>query len=383
MNASSLRQLLLPLVPAYRAGLALREACLRSGREVIRHLPSPVVSIGNLSTGGTGKTPLTIALAQALLRRGVAVDVLSRGYGRRSALPLLVDPHGSAQQFGDEPLLIAREAGVPVYVAAERYEAGILAEREAMHGSVGQRLGPAKTAAANDEWALAPEEVLKGHGFSRAERSTKNEGALAPEGIHLLDDGFQHRQLARDLDIVIVNRRDWRDFLLPAGNLREPVEALRRAHVIAIPADEPALEIAIRNKLGFTGPIWRLRRKMDVPPIAGPLVAFCGIAHPRQFFAGLESAGLQIASRIAFRDHHKYVDHDLDCLRDAARSVNAVSFITTEKDLVRLSPIALSLTAVLPLHTAKLRIEIEDQPAAIDWLVAHLTSPEPNSPAPR
>jgi tetraacyldisaccharide 4'-kinase len=360
--AASLRQLLLPFVPVYRAGLALREVCLRSGREPIRQLTWPVVSIGNLSTGGTGKTPLAIAIAQALIRRGVYVDVLSRGYGRSSAHGMRVDPAGTAEHFGDEPLLIAREARVPVYVAAERYDAGLLAEQ--VHSHVPTALGKSAE--------------VSGHDFSRAVESTKNAGALAPEGnprLHILDDGFQHRQLARSVDIVLLNRHDWGDFLLPAGNLREPVEALRRAHAIAIPAEERPLEITLRNHLSFTGPIWKLRRQMDVPPIAGPVVAFCGIARPEQFFTGLESAGLHVASRIAFRDHHRYIQHDIDCLLDAARSVKASALIATDKDLVRLGPLAASLTATLSLETAKLRIEIEDEPAAIDWLIARFAAP--------
>jgi len=352
MSNSSLRHLLLPLTPVYRAGLALRDVCLRSGREPIRRLGWPVVSIGNLSTGGTGKTPLTVALARALSKPGIYVDVLSRGYGRHSAPPLLVDPDGTAEHYGDEPLLIARDAGVPVYVAAQRYDAGLLAEQEQAnlkgHDSVGQNFSPAQNGAKSEA------------------------GALAPVKIHLLDDGFQHRQLARTLDIVLLNRYDWRDFLLPAGNLREPVDALRRAHVVAIPEEEPGLGIALRNRLGFAGPIWKLRRQMDVPPVAGPVVAFCGIARPEQFFTGLETAGLHVASRIAFRDHHSYIYHDLDCLLDAARSVKASALITTDKDRIRLGPLASSLTAFVPLQTAKLRIEIEDEPAAIDWLLARI-----------
>ena len=120
-----------PLVPLYRLALTARELGLRSGLQPVRHLAWPVVSIGNLSTGGAGKTPLTIALAQALTRRGVHVDVLSRGYGRHSRAAARVDPNGSAEEYGDEPLEIARAAGVPVYVAAQRYEAGVLAERDA------------------------------------------------------------------------------------------------------------------------------------------------------------------------------------------------------------------------------------------------------------
>ncbi len=122
---------------------------------------------------------------------------------------------GTADEFGDEPLLIARETGVPVYVAGQRYEAGLLAE---------------------------------------AERS-----ADSRFGLHLLDDGFQHRQLHRDVDILLLDRRDWQDGLLPAGNLREPLKAVRRAAVIAIPADEPELEAELRA-WGWDGPVWRLHR---------------------------------------------------------------------------------------------------------------------------
>ncbi len=250
------RPLLLPLVPLYAAGLALREMRLERGWEPVRRLRYPVISIGNLSTGGSGKTPLVIALARLLTARGFRVDVLSRGYGRRSPLPLRVDLDGSAEQFGDEPLLIARAAGVPVYVAAERYEAGQLAEAED----------------ANDDQPR----------------------------VHLLDDGFQHRQLARDLDVLLLNREDWRDHLLPAGNLREPVSAAKRASVLAIPADDASLESELRA-WGWSGPVWRIRRRMDVPQVSGPVAAFCGIARPAQFFQGLESAGLRLVVKKAFR----------------------------------------------------------------------------------
>lgn len=315
---SSVRRLLLPLVPLYRLALALRELRLGSNLEPVRRLGFPVVSIGSLSAGGSGKTPLTIALANALARRGMQVDVLSRGYGRKSQASLRVDPNGSAEEFGDEPLLVAREARVPVYVAAQRYEAGLMAERS----------------------------------------------APSPLGLHLLDDGFQHRQLHRDIDILLLDGHDFRDELLPAGNLREPLSAIRRASVLAIPAKDPVLEAKLKGA-GWYGPIWRLRRRMNVPQIDGPVVAFCGIARSEQFFAGLESAGLQIASRIAFPDHHRYKEHDLDCIRDAARSIGATAVLTTEKDRVRLGKMGESL----PLKTARLRIEIEKEDEALDGLV--------------
>ena len=161
---SSARLWLLPLVPFYRLALGLREFRLRQGREAVRRLRFPVVSIGNLSAGGTGKTPLTIALAQSLSRRGVEVDVLSRGYGRVGRSAARVDSGGTDEEFGDEPLLIARSAKVPVYVGASRYEAGLLAE-----------------------------------------------SAPARPGLHLLDDGFQHRRLHRDLNILLLSRRDLED----------------------------------------------------------------------------------------------------------------------------------------------------------------------------
>ncbi|MGA7244789.1 MAG: tetraacyldisaccharide 4'-kinase [Terracidiphilus sp.] len=323
------RPMLLPLVPLYAAGLALRELRLSRGWEPIRRLRYPVISIGNLSTGGSGKTPLTITLARLLSDRGFQVDVLSRGYGRRSAVPLHVDLNGSADQFGDEPLLIAREAGVPVYVAAERYDAGIFAETDA----------------------------------------SKDERPL----VHILDDGFQHRQLQREIDILLVSRSDWYDHLLPAGNLRETLHAALRATVLAIPADDPNFEAELRT-WGWTGPVWHLHRRMEVPQVAGPVVAFCGIARPEQFFAGLESAGVKVADRLAFRDHFSYRTADLNDLIDVAtlpgRDVSAL--ITTEKDLIRLGPLVSVLPHDLPILTAHLAIKIENESAALEWLVGRL-----------
>jgi tetraacyldisaccharide 4'-kinase len=334
------RPLLWPLVPIYRVGLALRELQLRSGIKPIRRLRWPVISVGNLSTGGAGKTPLTIALAKALTARGLYVDVLSRGYGRRSTLPVLVDPAGKSEDFGDEPLLIAREAGVPVYVAAERYEAGLLAERSARVQS------------------KAPQDAEESHRLQ----------------AHIMDDGFQHRQLARDVDILLLSRRDLTDHLLPAGNLREELRAAQRAHVIAIPADEPDAEAEVKKR-GWKAQVWRLRRRIEIPKLDGPFAAFCGIARPEQFFQGLESAGVKLVARTPFPDHHIYTAADLAGLASAACNAGATALLTTEKDRVRLGALVSTLPASLPLQTAQLRIEIEDEPAAIDWLIDHLTVP--------
>jgi tetraacyldisaccharide 4'-kinase len=328
------RPWLWPLVPAYWLALALRNVQLRAGLKPVRRLRWPVVSVGNISAGGTGKTPLTIAMAKALAARGVQVDVLSRGYGRRSAVPIAVDPGGTAEEFGDEPLLIAHEAKVPVFVAAERYEAGLLAERDALSGV----------------------------------------------GLHLLDDGFQHRQLHRDVDILLLSSEDLGDHLLPAGNLREALHAAARADVIAIPEDEPEVAEWMKSR-GWKGTVWRVRRKMEVRPVkesqtGGAVVAFCGIARPEQFFEGLESAGLRVTARFAFADHHRYTAGDLERVASAAQQAGATTLLTTEKDRVRLGAMAASLPASLPLEAVPLRIEIENESEAVNWLIGRVRAAE-------
>jgi tetraacyldisaccharide 4'-kinase len=124
----------------------------------------------------------------------------------------------------------------------------------------------------------------------------------------------------------------------------------------------------------WNGPVWQLKRRMDVPSVAGPVVAFCGIARSDQFFAGLESRGLHVASRVAFADHHRYDQHDLDCLLGAARNINAVAFITTEKDRVRLGKLAASFPESSPLKTAQLIVEIDNENAAVSWIHERLSS---------
>ena len=336
------RKLLLPVVPAYRLALLLRELSLRTGIEPVNRLHFPVVSVGNLSAGGAGKTPLTIALAKALDARGLRVDVLSRGYGRRGQRPARVDPEGTANEFGDEPLLIARQTGVPVYVSGQRFGAGQLAE------------------------AFAPPDASFAHS----------------PAVHILDDGFQHRQLHRDVDILLLDHRDWlAEGLLPAGNLREPRKAALRATIIAIPAPDraPEFEAALR-KWGWQGPVWKLHRKMDVPVLNGPVVAFCGIARPEQFFAGLEAAGQRIADRIAFPDHHRFTTVNLKRIVGKARDTGATALITTEKDLVRLGTLSAFFPESLPLKVVHLHIEIEHGNEAIDLLVNLLETARPHTP---
>jgi tetraacyldisaccharide 4'-kinase len=335
------RPLLLPLVPVYAAGLALRELRLTRGWEPVRRLRHPVISIGNLSTGGSGKTPFVIALAQLLSSRGFQVDVLSRGYGRNGRSAMRVPPLGSADEFGDEPVLLARtttrgNVGLPVYVAEQRYAAGELAERD----------------------------------FDAMDNADRRRSA-----IHILDDGFQHRQLARQLDIVLLDRGDWEDRLLPAGNLREPRGALERADVVVIPSDETRLESELRDG-GFSNQIWRVRRCMTVPAMHGPVAAFCGIARPGQFFAGLRASGLTLSSETAFPDHYRYSQQDLVRLLHRAHSEGAVAIFTTAKDAVR-GPVleqgpARRIAEKVPFHVVGFHIEFEDESTIAEWLTARL-----------
>ncbi len=326
------RPWLLPLTPLYAAGAAIA-ARMKS----VQQLKWPVISVGNLSTGGSGKTPLTIELARLLSEAGVGVDILSRGYGRKSDGAMRVNPQGSAEEFGDEPLLMAQRTGLPVYVARQRYEAGLLAERE-LGGGSGVR-------------------------------------------VHLLDDGMQHRQLHRDVEIVSLSRHDWEDCLLPAGNLREPLKAIRRASVVAIAEDEPELERNILD-IGFQGLIWKLKRTMDVSATLArcgvksgePVAAFCGIARPEQFFNGIESVGVQLADKKAFPDHHVYTDAELDNIIDAARKTGAKALLTTEKDLARLGAQRQLLEAVLPVAAVRLRTEIQEADEALRWLLGKVGS---------
>ncbi len=376
MSDSSARRLLFPLIPVYRLALAFRELSLFWPVRRLRH---PVISIGNLSTGGSGKTPLTIALAWALERRGIRVDILSRGYGRTNTQSARVDEEGSAQEFGDEPLLIARETGAPVYVAPQRYEAGLLAEAEdEAERAAARSLPDEQPDDPGSALVLVKPELEASPLPPESPDTAPPEAPTPPYLIHLLDDGFQHRQLARDVDILLLNRHDWQDWLLPAGNLREPLEAARRASVLAIPANEPELEAAL-HVWGWSGPVWQLHRIMELPPVNGPVAAFCGIARPAQFFAGLEEAGIEIASRFAFPDHFPYTRAALDELCSSAQAAGARTLITTEKDLVRLGALTALLPKSMPLLAARLRIKIENQVEAIDWLIEQIKPTPPSS----
>jgi tetraacyldisaccharide 4'-kinase len=304
-----------PLVPLYAVGLALANTL----RPRPKSLTWPVLSLGSLSAGGAGKTPATIALAELLAANGWSPTILSRGYGRAAAnpnTPAEVNPFApnAAQTFGDEPTLLARRTGLPVWVCADRLTAGQAAEAQYSQ----QTFAPTTEQASTD---------------------------AAHPPVFLLDDGFQHRRLARTLDILLLTAADLDDTLLPAGNLREPLRALRRADVLLLREDEAhAVTRRLNPPLPLDLPVWLLRRTLRFPEplkIFGAGVrpmAFCGLARPEGFPAMLAAAGCGVVDTLAFPDHHPYTEADIDHIAATAKQLNATGFITTEKDAVKLTP---------------------------------------------
>jgi tetraacyldisaccharide 4'-kinase len=321
--------LLAPFALVYASLVRARNA--RFDRMTAQRLRWPVVSIGNLSVGGAGKTPLVICLARLLERDGFRPDVLSRGYGRSSKGVHRVDSAGDAERFGDEPLLLARAVGVPVYVGASRYDAGLLAEAE-----------------------------IGGEG----------------RHVHLLDDGFQHRQLARNLDIVVIHRSDLRGRLLPAGRLREPLSSLERADVIVLRQEDAELESTLRGYVAKECRFWRLQRTLSISSPAQRALAFCAIARPAEFFAALPAIGVEVVERMTFRDHHRYTASDIDRLAELGRRHGCDAFVTTAKDEVKLdAAMRLRLETVAPLRIASLVVEMEDEDAVRSQLSARIVIP--------
>jgi tetraacyldisaccharide 4'-kinase len=324
-----------PLTGLYGAATALRNTLFDRGVLASRRLERPVVSVGNLSVGGSGKTPFVIALGELLKARDIRFDVLSRGYGRKTRGVLVVEANGKAADFGDEPLLIARRLGVPVIVGESRHEAGRVAEQK-----------------------------------------------FQPQ-LHILDDGFQHRSLARDFDIVLLTERDFDDRLLPTGRLREPLSSLQRADVIVLSeglVSDPnsRRDAACRVSLGVLPqkPIWRIGRKLVLPELPATPVVFCGIARPEQFFAQVRAAGVSPAAEVEFRDHHAYDRNDIERLLAMRRKLGAGAFLTTEKDAVNLGPLHSDLQ---PLAVATLSLTFEDPAGVVDAILAKIAERKPRS----
>jgi tetraacyldisaccharide 4'-kinase len=304
----------------YGAGVRTRNALYDRGTFQSHRLQGPVVSVGNLSVGGSGKTPFTILLGELLVARGIQFDVLSRGYGRDTRGVFLVDPNGPPQKFGDEPLLIARRLNSLVVVGESRFEAGKFAE---------QKFGP---------------------------------------HLHILDDGFQHRSLSRDFDLVLLSSNDLKDDFLPTGRLRDPISSLKRADAI-VTADDLRLPPTIAK------PIWKIRRGIVTDNSPTRPVAFCGIARPEIFLSQLKAAGVDIAGEITYRDHHRYTAQDVQDLLKLRDQRNANGFITTEKDAINLGE---HLEKLGPVAVAKVAMELEDAANALDTMLRIISSRSPS-----
>lgn len=300
----------------FGAGVHFRNRLYDRGSLQICELHGPVVSVGNISVGGSGKTPFVIMLGEMLKQRGIEFDILSRGYRRETTGVRFVDPDGAAREYGDEPLLMARRLEVPVVVGENRYLAGFEAE--------------------------------------------KNWGPR----LHLLDDAFQHRQLARQFDIVLVTPDDFRDALLPSGRLREPVTSLARADAVVLTGEPPSSSppLPVKN-------VWQISRTLRLDTRLTKPVAFCAIGRPRNFFEQLRSAGIDTAAELAFRDHHRYTESDVTRILRTAESNHADGFITTEKDQINLGPFTRRLE---PLAIARLETRLANADSVLNTILATL-----------
>ena len=312
-----------------------------------RRLSRPVVSVGNLNTGGSGKTPVVLEIARLLVESGERPAILTRGYGRRVApdgVTVVSDGErmlAGVEVAGDEPLMLARaQPTVPVLVGADRYLSGRLAEQR---------------------WGVT---------------------------VHLLDDGFQHLALARDVDLLIARPDDLTDRVLPAGRLREPLAAASAADALLVFDGAPEAVDLLRNRLGVET-VFRVKRALGAPhwivpgeaepiPTDRPVFAVAGIARPERFFADLIARGWQLAGRMTFRDHHMFTDIDIGRIADAARSSAAAAILTTEKDAVRLEVRNLSQlrVAAVPLTV------VIDPPDFTAWLLQRLRGAHPGSSTP-
>jgi tetraacyldisaccharide 4'-kinase len=322
----------------YAVAARYRRAWLAGHPSRVRRLERPVVSVGSLSAGGSGKTPLAGLVARRLLEAGHHPAILSRGYGRTApddGVTIVSDgAHLCADlaRAGDEPLMLARALpDVPVVVSPDRYLAGRVAE---LH------LGAT---------------------------------------VHVLDDGFQHMVLARDVDLLIVDAADvGRPRLLPTGRLREPLSAARCAHAILV-SGEGGEAGAIADRLGVAD-AFTLTRTTGAPVEetgTGPaplktiarVLLVSGIARPARFEADVRARGLDVAGAMAFRDHHAFTRGDIDRIAAKQRETAAEIVMTTEKDLMRLL-----IHRPWPFRVAVLPLNVGVEPATdfASWLTGRV-----------
>ncbi len=314
-----------------------------------RKLPVPVVSVGNITAGGTGKTPVTIELLRDFQTAGPGL--LTRGHGRSTSAIVLLpkgDERFPISLTGDEAQLYVRAAHVPIGIGGERFEAG------------SRLLG------------------------------------MAPVHLLFLDDGFQHLQLHRDFDLVLID--SLHPFgggqLLPLGRLREPIEGLSRAHAFVITRENEASNIAaIESTLrhyNATAPIFRARtvprhwmnEQGETVNIAGMTglrsVAFCGLGNPHAFWKTLDSLGVKSISRHNYDDHHRYTPAEIRRLATYARDARAEVLLTTAKDAVNLCPEFATIIQPLRLYWLDIGIEIDGRGELIALIASRIRLPFSN-----
>jgi tetraacyldisaccharide 4'-kinase len=331
-------------VPAklYELVVRARAALYESGLFETRRLKAPVISVGNLTVGGAGKTPCVAFLARFLRDEGYEVAILSRGYKRESQGRVEVSDGreilSGPNEAGDEPFLLAKSCpGARVVVDRDRYAAG--------------------------KWL-------------------EERGRIS---VFILDDGYQHLRLARDLNLLLVDASEPLDQakMIPFGRLREPITAIGRADAVIVtrsdqPFDRRALENAIRKFARPGTPVFYAHHKMtelislDGAEVASTadfarksVAAVSGVARPDRFVADLERLGMEIALRRDFDDHHRYTREELSEVVERAREVRAEAIITTEKDAANL-PHGFAGPLALPIFAARIEFACENEVALKD-----------------
>ena len=292
--------------------------------EARRRLVAPVISVGALAVGGSGKTPVAEHVARLLLEFGERPAILSRGYGRADPVDGVVVVRdarclvGTLETAGDEPWMLARSLdGVSVVVASDRYLAGTLAE------------------------------------------------TCLGATVHVLDDGFQHVTLERDTDLVVLSGADLDEGdVLPAGRLREPLATVSDADALLLNDMSDAHRARVERELGGER-VFRVERHVSVTQTESrpgsargperPVIAVAGIARPDQFFDDVRHAGFEVVRTLAFPDHHRYGRRAVNQIQRAARAVGAAAIVTTQKDFVRLEP---WLPFEVPLATLSLTVSV-------------------------
>lgn len=298
--------------------------------------PVPVISVGNIAHGGRGKTPLVAHLARLLRAHGERPAILTRGYHRRrreDGVVVVSDGHSllaDLDRSGDEPLMLAESLpGVSVLVSETRVVAAALAERAF--------------------------------------------GAT----VHILDDGFQHRALARDIDLALVSPEDFGDRRVPFGRLRESPAALGRADAVILDAPSE-IPWPGDNRLSAVRQRFRLTRTLgspvpvDAAPVldrSTPIVAVAGLASPERFRWLLETDGWTVARFVTFRDHHRFTASDIAAIVAAAREARAQAVVTTAKDAMRLRPFG---AFPVPLVVLPLAVTVEPAETFEAWMLGRL-----------